>query len=238
MENRYSRIDQESSDDELLEGDTSQSSRLKTTILRGKHFLSIDDSKPLRKGSSPFYSSPCIKLLKDITLFSLAFWGLFSIFTRITTNYDIRAHSQILQGCDCGDSVAEAISRGCKFDSLAMAWLPEHCRDDDLTAEFNTAGNGPNGTWVYYADARHTIEVDPNEVAAMGDNSSARVHMNEHWHTIHCIFYWRKQFRTKLTGKIVEPRSDTEHHIKHCGEILQKPGYGTVSGVALNTNEE
>lgn len=119
-----------------------------------------------------------------------------------------------------------------------MAWLPEHCRDDELTAEFNTKGNGPNGTWIYYSDTRHTKEVDPEEVPAMGDKPDALVHMNRDWHTIHCIFYWRKQFRTRLNGKIVEPRSDSEHHIKHCGEIILGTSNGTVSGVALNTNVE
>jgi hypothetical protein len=117
-----------------------------------------------------------------------------------------------------------------------MAWLPEHCRDDELTAEFNTVGSGPNGNWVYYADTLHTIEVDVSVVAAMGDNTSARVHMDENWHILHCIFYWRKQFRTKANGKMIEPRSDSERHIKHCGIVFQKPSYGTISGVALNTN--
>jgi hypothetical protein len=140
------------------------------------------------------------------------------------------------QGCDCGDSITEAISLGCTFDALAMAWLPEHCRDDELTAEFNTVGSGPNGNWVYYADTLHTIEVDVSVVAAMGDNTSARVHMDENWHILHCIFYWRKQFRTKANGKMIEPRSDSERHIKHCGIVFQKPSYGTISGVALNTN--
>ena len=151
--------------------------------------------------------------------------------------HEITTQTEPLQGCDCGDSVAEAISLGCKFDALSMAWLPEHCRDDELTAEFETTGNGPNGTWVYYADTEHTIEVDVATVAAMGDDPSARVHMGKTWHMIHCIFYWRKQFRTRFNGKIVEPRSDTADHIKHCGMVFQEPGYGTISGVALNTNE-
>lgn len=51
--------------------------------------------------------------------------------------------------CSCGKSVAEAIANGCKYDLLASAWLPEQCRDDELTAEFNKAGPGPNGEWTY-----------------------------------------------------------------------------------------
>ncbi|KAF2719732.1 hypothetical protein K431DRAFT_227965 [Polychaeton citri CBS 116435] len=141
-------------------------------------------------------------------------------------------------GCNCGSSVAEAIERGCKFDSLAMARLPPHCRDDELTAEFNTKGTGPNGTWVYYADTAHTIPVDAADVARMGDDPFARVRMDKNWHQIHCVFDWLKQFRSQTRGTIVEPRSNTESHIKHCGTVMREPGYGTISGVALNTNAE
>ncbi|OJJ73131.1 hypothetical protein ASPBRDRAFT_53362 [Aspergillus brasiliensis CBS 101740] len=136
-------------------------------------------------------------------------------------------------GCDCGASVAEAISRDCKFDGLAMAWLPPHCRDDELAAEFNTVGDGPNGTWIYYSDSERTIPMDVSEVAALADEPTALVHMSVQWHTLHCIFYWRKQYRARFNGKIVEPRSDSEHHIKHCGHIFLSPGSGTKSGVAL-----
>ena len=183
-----------------------------------------------------------VKVLRDLLVYMLALWGFCSILLQAlpAQHFHVReaiTEVQSPQGCDCGDSIAEARSLGCKFDSLSMAWLPEHCRDDELTAEFDTAGSGPNGTWVYYADTEHTIEVDVETVASMGNDPTARVHMDKTWHTIHCIFYWRKQFRTRLNGKIVEPRSDSEAHIKHCGMVLQEPGYGTISGVALNTDE-
>ncbi|KAL1983821.1 hypothetical protein VTN96DRAFT_9907 [Rasamsonia emersonii] len=220
----YHRVDEAISDEE---------EQIESSSLMTKRRKRTDYSQPSRQ------KWLSLRVIKDIVLFSLAAWGLVSIIQRlaIVPGLGLAYHS-IPEGCDCGDSVAEAISRGCKFDSLAMAWLPEHCRDDELTAEFNTAGNGPNGSWVYYADSLRTIEVDSNTVAAMGDDPDARVHMNEQWHKIHCIFYWRKQFRTRFNGKIVEPRSDTENHIKHCGEIFLQPGSGTVSGISLNTNVE
>jgi hypothetical protein len=84
--------------------------------------------------------------------------------------------------CDCGSSVAEAISLGCKYDSLAAAWLPGHCRDDELTAEFETKGPGPNGSWIYWADRDHKIEVSLEEIAAMGDDPSQHFRMSWEWH--------------------------------------------------------
>lgn len=179
-------------------------------------------------------------LTKTCILYSLAFWGVFNLITLPSPQLDHAksTHYTDRTGCDCGSSVAEAIARDCKFDGLAMAWLPPHCRDDELAAEFNTVGDGPNGTWLYYADRERTLPMDASDVAALADQPTALVHMSVQWHTLHCIFYWRKQFRARFNGKIVEPRSDTEHHIKHCGEIFLSPGSGTKSGVALVTNSE
>ena len=146
------------------------------------------------------------------------------------------AHQPIEKNCDCGNSTAEATSLGCKYDSLAAAWLPKHCRDDDLTAEFETKGPGPDGSWIYWADSNHTEVVSLEEIAAMADNSSARFHMSYDWHVYHCIFYWQKQYRSRFNGITVEPRDDSEEHISHCGMVITNKVWGTVAGVALNTD--
>lgn len=91
--------------------------------------------------------------------------------------------------CDCGRNTAEARSLGCKYDSLAAAWLPEHCHDDELTAEFERSGDGPNGTWTYWADTRHTQVLTLDEIAAIADKPEKRFHMSKHWHVVHCIFF-------------------------------------------------
>ncbi|GKZ37819.1 hypothetical protein AbraIFM66950_009608 [Aspergillus brasiliensis] len=191
--------------------------------------------------SAPPRASPLttfIHLTKTCLIYSLALWGIFNLITLSTPHLDHLTTMTPHTGCDCGTSVAEAIARDCKFDGLAMAWLPPHCRDDELAAEFNTVGDGPNGTWIYYSDSERTIPMDVSEVAALADEPTALVHMSVQWHTLHCIFYWRKQYRARFNGKIVEPRSDSEHHIKHCGQIFLSPGSGTKSGVALVTNQE
>ncbi|KAH6680458.1 hypothetical protein B0J14DRAFT_695843 [Halenospora varia] len=237
MESKYSRIDGIDPDDDSVED--LPIPHLYRRFPLGK-FLGVQ-RRP-KSSLVPKYLTIYLKFLKDILIYSLALWGAYSILRYLVVSRNLTVHGitsdfERRPGCDCGDSVAEAISLGCKFDSLSMAWLPEHCRDDDLTAEFDTAGNGPNGTWIYWADTDHTIEMNVETVAAMGDDPSARAHMGTTWHRVHCVFYWRKLFRTKFNGKIIEPRSDTEDHIKHCGMVFQEPGYGTISGVALNTNE-
>lgn len=144
----------------------------------------------------------------------------------------------VTTSCDCGKSSAEALTLGCKYDSLAAAWLPAHCRDDELTAEFERSGPGVNGSWTYWTDGNHTKEITVEEIAKAGDDPEFRFHMTGHWHIIHCIFYWRKEHRVPLQGKVVEGRSYSEAHSKHCGKIFLNSGQDTIAGVAFNTDAE
>lgn len=98
-------------------------------------------------------------------------------------------------------------------------------------------GDGPNGTWTYWADTHHTQILSLEKIGAMADHPDEKFHMSYHWHVVHRIFCWRKEHRARFNpGKIVEPRSDSEGHIKHCGDLILNPTYGTVAGVALNTD--
>ena len=88
-----------------------------------------------------------IGIFRSLLVYSLAIWGFINTVQRLSVAYRLHtkvftAPSHRLEGCDCGDSIAEAMLLGCKFDALSMAWLPEHCRDDELTAEFDTTGKG------------------------------------------------------------------------------------------------
>ena len=219
------RIDDVPSDEEIYDPSGFQSFQSSRTGHRGSSWNMCDS----------FFSSSCMTIIKDLVLFSLALFGIFSIFKQPATKV-LHMQQKVSGKCECGNSIPEAISLGCKFDPLAMAWLPEHCRDDELTAEFETKGNGPNGTWVYYADTARTMEVSLEEVAAVG-GTSRRVHMTTDWHIAHCIVSWRKQnrFWTKFNGKTVELIPDFEAHIEHCAEIIRDPGDGTISGVRLGT---
>ncbi len=181
-------------------------------------------------------------LVKDMVLTFLALLGLIVL----VSNAVYPRHDGVPKGivgyaiprkpCYCGESVAEARSRGCKYDSLCAAWLPDHCRDDELTAEFETTGDGPDGNWLYYADKNHTKLLTMEQVAELADDPLGRFHMSPQWHVIHCFFFWRLEHRARLNGKFVEARSDNERHIIHCQKIINDPGPGSVSGVALDAD--
>ncbi|OOF95306.1 hypothetical protein ASPCADRAFT_130793 [Aspergillus carbonarius ITEM 5010] len=176
--------------------------------------------------SKPTLNRITTPLLKALTIL-LALYGLTTL--ALTLLHPI-LHPPPPTTCSCGTSTTTALSLGCKYDSLAAAWLPPHCRDDDLTAEFDRAGPGPNGTWTYYADDYHTIPMSLDEVAMLADNQSARVKMTREWHVVHCLFYWRKMVRVKkgvVVGGMVEPSFDTEEHVRHCVGLC----WGRVGGL-------
>ena len=120
--------------------------------------------------------------------------------------------------CHCGSNIIEAKSLGCKYDSLSLSWLPAQCRDDDLTAEFEHAGPNPDGSWPYYADKAANVSISIEEVAQLADlpRSQAVFYTTTGWHVAHCAFYWRKEYRMRAKGSMMESRYDKESHIKHC----------------------
>lgn len=124
--------------------------------------------------------------------------------------------------CLCGSSTSEAETLGCKYDSLAACWLPTHCRDDELTAEFEHAGDGPNGEWTYWADSNATRGMTLEEVGLLANlpKPQAMFYSTFGWHVAHCAFYWRKEFRMRAKGLMLENRYDRESHVEHCYPIF------------------
>jgi hypothetical protein len=141
--------------------------------------------------------------LEDATPFSrlvvvtFAIWGFLSLLATITQHLrvqdlDIYRPATLPRDynhCNCGSTIAEARSRGCKYDSMGAAWLPDYCRDDDLTSTFARAGTEPDGSWPYYADANGTQRVSVDGIAAMGRGN---FYATRYWHVAHCLFYWEK----------------------------------------------
>ncbi|ROW08767.1 hypothetical protein VPNG_06408 [Cytospora leucostoma] len=123
--------------------------------------------------------------------------------------------------CHCGSSVAEAKALNCTYDTLSVSWLPPHCREDELTAEFDRAG--PNGTWPYYADKNATIPISLEAMSLLADlpRAQAVFYTSTGWHVAHCAFYWRKEYRMRARGLMTESRYDKESHIEHCYEIFK-----------------
>lgn len=182
-------------------------------------------------------SQRMFRFVLRLLLVTLAVIGLFRL------SYDVWAYTTTTsasRSCSCGRSVDEALSLGCRFDPIAASWLPTHCMDDELLEEFNRSGDGPNGSWVYYTDFDKTGVLTEEQVGRLADVGGAFFTTYE-WHIKHCTYNWRKLFRMKETGVILENRSNTIGHISHCEQVFMMNGglheVLTGSGVELNADQ-
>ena len=139
--------------------------------------------------------------------------------------------------CECGQTAEEALTLNCIYDSLSTAWLPPHCRDDELTAEFDRSGPGVDGKWTYFADENGTVPLSKVDLAALGPAGGA-FWTSRDWHVAHCLFYWLKYKRMSQTGAVMEARFDTVKHIKHCSRLARRhtPDYFFLIEVPVRMN--
>ncbi|KAF5866550.1 hypothetical protein ETB97_011435 [Aspergillus alliaceus] len=176
---------------------------------------------------------PWIKFIhrfKTILYIALALYGLLSLLLQ-TIKY-IQSQQPIT--CDCGRSTAEALSKGCKYDTMSAAWLPEPCRDDELSAEFDRMGPGPNGKWSYWADQNRTRELSIEELSLLPDNNLP-FFTTWDWHVAHCSYRWRKQLRPNFLFYKMN-RDAAYGHVEHCEEVMRVHDreQTIMSGVGLN----
>ena len=179
-----------------------------------------------RQSLKNYLSSPWI-ICKDGLLIISAMLGLAafinsSIVAGRQASFEVDLpKSTPLGACNCGNSVSEALDMGCMFDSLAVAWMPPRCIDQELLLEFQRSGDGPDGAWRYFSDKELRNEISLDQLANMADHKEHLWYSTPQWHITHCVFYWRKQHRARWTGVLVEPRFDSDLHINHCAHILQ-----------------
>ena len=155
-------------------------------------------------------------------LIVLAGIGAASLISRIVRQFGPPQIGYVM--CRCGNSTTEALAKGCKFDLLGPSWAPDHCRDDELTAEFLKAGTGPNGTWEFWYDHDHTIPMSIEEVSLLANDPEGAFYGSWEFHVKHCMYQWRKHYRGLERGYT---NMDVENtglgHIQHCeGVILRR----------------
>jgi hypothetical protein len=158
--------------------------------------------------------------IRNTIILLLALYGLIGLGIQLWSHLPPpkRAHVP----CSCGQSPDEAIARGCKFDPFALAWLPDNCRDDELIKEFEELGKIHNHSWEFYTWPNPGKKLNLSEVSMMAEvvgvehvNRSA-VTTTVDWHHTHCLYIWRKLYRSRYTKLMMESRYDAEHHQKHC----------------------
>lgn len=188
-----------------------------------------------RPASKPRRSSGSTACILSLVLFGLTWIAIVAYaFNKHPTYF-----ADQLSPCSCGDNLAQARAMGCKYDSVAAAWLPAQCRDEENTAEFDISGPGPAGEWTYYTDWDKTDTISLAEIENLPDTGGSFYTTHE-WHIQHCLYTFRKIWRAPTTGVIIEHRFDTDAHLKHCGQMFMLRGpldeVVTGSGVTLHAD--
>jgi hypothetical protein len=210
LRNLSTSQDQDASQHKLLEA---QAQEYQRDIEEEEH----DAPGTHRQRGTADYVVTLIRYLGKVIIITLMIWGIVNLGRR-TFNVSI-ARSGPPPSCSCGGTTtAEAIRRGCVFTPLAIAWLPPHCLDMELSAEFDEAG--PGGKWEYWKDANGTIAMTREEMALLPDTDGV-FYTSQDWHIKHCTYTWRKHYRSQFTGTIIEARSNGIRHIAHCEGIMR-----------------
>ncbi|UNI23114.1 hypothetical protein JDV02_008952 [Purpureocillium takamizusanense] len=97
----------------------------------------------------------------------------------------------------CGDSPLTARNRGCMFDPIAMAWLPDACHDFELTKEFLSVQQ-----WHYWKRPDPTSNSISLANVMQGQHSTLFV--TERYLRHRCVFAWRKLHRAVLNSTSVD----------------------------------
>lgn len=183
-----------------------------------------------------FYGSCILRC----AILGLAIWGL-DIAERALRRVETTMVSRT-PTCWCGDTDEQALAMGCRYDHIAVDWLPDSCIDNELVRAFDRSGPGPDGSWLYYEmvepdESTQDPELVPinsteiDEFAKVGKEYWA----TREWHILHCLFIWRKQFRASYGSLMVEPWNNDEEHVLHCSDYIMTTVRGKLGKDAVDT---
>ncbi|KAK4626585.1 hypothetical protein CLAFUW4_05191 [Fulvia fulva] len=123
---------------------------------------------------------------------------------------------------ECGHTPEEAISKGCHWDPVSFAWLPERCLDRELADELVNHTH-----WTIHADENGTI---PKAQEAFASNQSDTYLTNGN-HALHCIYSWLRLHRLLLAGKHYHSGLSLDH-TRHCSRVLQEAMHQDLNEVS------
>ncbi|KAJ5055174.1 hypothetical protein J3E72DRAFT_175452, partial [Bipolaris maydis] len=117
------------------------------------------------------------------------------------------------QKYNCGNSIEDAIAKGCSYDPLTLTWLPKPCSREGA-ADFATANNG--NSFYYYTDRHKT-----SKILDLG----SRLGTNIYWstageHLAHCAFIIIRKAAAEENNEPLDHLSSSFHHTRHCALML------------------
>jgi hypothetical protein len=120
----------------------------------------------------------------------------------------------------CGETPAEARSRGCKYDPMMQMWMPLECYDEHHSEMFLK-----KGAWKWYEDIYATREI-PDEVMRLGEHEVSFV--KDSYHRQHCLYTWELMVRALRAQKPLVEEMLSEEHVEHCHMMIFAPPWNTT----------
>jgi len=109
---------------------------------------------------------------------------------------------------DCGTSVAEARAKGCQYEPMQRAWIPQQCYFPEPATEYD-----PFNDRTWFLDATLETQADVRELKS-GDVPVAYV---ANFHQEHCTYNWRKlAIAVNKKARWIDNRVGNIHHATHC----------------------
>lgn len=187
-----------------------------------KPFLSSNETFPLRTKTHTSKLSLVLIILISVVI------GTTLGLTPYLLNKPIQSHRPKTIGQPCGNTSAEARSRGCHFDVISFCWLPTTCYDAELSADFEAKHH-----LEWYLDPNRTQPVMREQVMT-GEYSG--LYVNWEYHLAHCTAMWKKMHRAIMGGlgpAGIDSYIGSYHHTRHCEVMLL--GGQVVALDAINT---
>lgn len=131
------------------------------------------------------------------------------------------------KAADCGASVAEARAKGCQFEPMQRAWVPQQCYFPDPADEYSPFSDRP-----WFLDAALKTRADLKALK-LGDVPVAYV---ANFHQEHCTYNWRKlAIAVSRKARWIDERVGNVHHATHCALGLAEQTHNMSSCGAPKT---
>jgi len=156
--------------------------------------------------------------------------GMIALITFGATYENPASSSSHVQVAPCGSNPQEARARGCHFDIISFAWLPDACYDKELSDGFDDMAE-----WKWWLDPNATQPVSHAE-AMTGEHTG--LYVNWEYHLRHCTAMWKKLHRALLgDGKrAIDSYVGPIQHTEHCEKMLLRPrgiGFEDINTIIL-----
>jgi hypothetical protein len=131
----------------------------------------------------------------------------------------------------CGNTIEEALARGCTFDILSMSWLRDSCPRDQADEFVLYPGAEP---WRYFRHENATGEMDE---AALSELGAGLWWAKQKEHMAHCAFMLLRLHAVLERGERPDGLTGSLKHSKHCVMMLLEASKWDPENDIINTPE-